>query len=141
MPHNREMLGSPDQWLKRAKSNLAIAKQPRTDDIYLEDYCFELQQAAEKAIKAVLVAKGIKFRFVHDIAELLTLLKERGVTFPDKIEAAAGLTDYSVEARYPGPFEPVTDDEFSEALEIAESVVEWAESLLYSSDTNNSQLS
>ena len=127
MPREIGELGTPEDWLKRAKSNLAIAKQARSEEIYLEDLCFETQQAAEKAIKAVLLSKGIQFRFVHDIAELLTLLEQRGITVSEDIRAAAGLTDYSVESRYPGPFEPVVEDEFAEALKIAEAVVNWAD--------------
>jgi len=115
------------EWLNRAKSNLAIARQPKTDDIYREDLCFEVQQAAEKALKAVLLAKGIKFRFVHDVSELLTTLERNGVTLTDEVRNAAILTDYSVAARYPGPFEPITEEEFMESLRIAEVVVAWAE--------------
>ena len=124
------MPGTPEEWLKKAKSNLAIARQPRTDEIFLEDYCFELQQAAEKALKSILLFRGIRFRFVHDLAELLTLLENDGVDLPEKIRASADLTGYSVEARYPGPFEPVTELEYKEALEIAETVVKWAESAI-----------
>lgn len=127
MPPEVISLGSPEEWLKRAKSNLALAKQPKSEAIYFEDLCFETQQAVEKALKAVLLSKGVKFRFVHDIAELLTLLDENGIEFPETIRAAAALTDYSVEARYPGPFEPVSEDEFKEAVHIAEIVVRWAE--------------
>ncbi len=127
-PRDRENLGRPEEWIKRAKSNLAIARQPATEDIYWEDLCFETQQAAEKAIKAVLLFKNIPFRLVHDLSELLTLLEQRDVHLPDDIKAAAVLTDYSVEARYPGPFEPVTEDEYREALRLAEIVVAWAES-------------
>ncbi len=128
MSHKPSELGSPEDWLKRAKSNLAIAKQPKTEDIFLEDLCFEAQQAAEKAIKAILLSKGIQFRFVHDLAEHLTFLEQNGIHLPEEIRAAAALTDYSVEARYPGPFEPVTEEEFREALLLAEKVVLWAES-------------
>ena len=46
---------------------------------------------------------------------------------PEAVRAAAALTDYSAEARYPGPFEPVTENEFTEALHIAKAVVFWAE--------------
>lgn len=130
MPHDLKELGTPQEWLKRAKSNLALAKQPRTEDIYLEDLCFEIQQAAEKAIKAVLLFNGIQFRFVHDLAELLTLLEQHGIPLPEEIRTAAELTDYAVEARYPSLLEPVTEDEFKEALHIAEAVVAWAESQL-----------
>jgi len=84
------------EWLNRAKSNLAIARQPKTDDIYWEDLCFEAQQAAEKALKAVLLAKGITFRFVHDLSELLTTLERNGVPLTDEVRNAAILTGEAV---------------------------------------------
>jgi len=128
MPHDPSELGTPHDWLRRARSNLARAQQPKPEEVVWEDLCFDVQQAAEKALKAVLLARRIPFRFVHDIAELLTLLERHGVSIPDEIRAAAELTDYAVEARYPGPFEPVTEEEFREALRTAEVVVAWAES-------------
>lgn len=97
-----DSLGSPQEWLKRAKSNLALARQARTEDIYWEDLCFETQQAAEKALKAVLIANGISFRYVHDLAELLTLLENHGIPLPETVRRAASLTDCSVEARILG---------------------------------------
>lgn len=127
MPRDPGQLGTPEEWLKRAKSNLALARQAKSDEIYWEDLCFETQQAAEKALKAVLLAKAIPFRFVHDLAELLTLLEKNGVVLPEEVLNAAVLTDYSVEARYPGPFEPVTEEDFRTALKIGETVVAWAE--------------
>jgi len=130
MPHDPNEVGTPHNWLKRAKSNLIRAKQPKPEEVLWEDLCFDTQQAAEKALKAVLLARGIPFRFVHDIAELLTLLENQGVTLPEEIKVSAELTDYSVESRYPGPFEPVTEEEFQRALKIAEAVVAWAESLI-----------
>lgn len=81
--------GAPQEWLKRAKSNLTLASQPKLEQVYWEDLCFEAQQAAEKAIKAVLVFKGIKLRFVHDIAELLTLLEQNSVPIPETVRGAA----------------------------------------------------
>lgn len=128
MPPDTKDLGTPEEWLKRARSNLAIAKQPKPEDVYWEDLCFEAQQAAEKALKAVLLFKNIQFRFVHDLAELLTLLERNSILFPENIRSAAELTDFSVEARYPGPSETVTEEEFKEAFQIAEAVVAWAES-------------
>lgn len=45
-------------WLKRVKSNLALAKTVIKDEyevfggeIFLEELCFELQQCAEKSLK------------------------------------------------------------------------------------------
>jgi len=128
MPRDPNEVGTPHDWLRRPKSNLIRAKQPKPEEVLWEDLCFDTQQAAEKALKAVLLARGIPFRFVHDIAELLTFLENQGVILSEEIKASAELTDYSVESGYPGPFEPVTEEEFNKALKIAETVVVWADS-------------
>jgi HEPN domain-containing protein len=41
----------PREWLNRARSNLRRAAV-RAEGVYLEDLCYDAQQAAEKAIKA-----------------------------------------------------------------------------------------
>ena len=46
-PSERFPPDDPREWLNRARSNLALAKN-RIPDAYLEDLCFEAQQAAEK---------------------------------------------------------------------------------------------
>ena len=57
-PVERFSPDDPREWLNRARSNLAIAKS-RVAGVYLEDLCFEAQQAAEKAIKAVMIVESI----------------------------------------------------------------------------------
>jgi hypothetical protein len=89
--------------------------------------CFDAQQAVEKALKALLLHKKINFRFVHDVAELLTTLDRGGVHIPDEIRDAASLTPYAVETRYPGPFENVSPEELNEAIHTAERVLHWVE--------------
>ena len=61
----------PREWMNRARSNLVRAKD-RVPQAYLEDLCFDARQAAEKAIKAVMIARGIVFPYTHDLARLLT---------------------------------------------------------------------
>ena len=125
MPPDRSKTGSPEDWLKRARSNLARAKLPKLDEALWEDYCFDAQQAAEKALKALLLFNKIPFRFVHDIAELLTLLEQNGFELPEEIRAGAELSEYAVEARYPSPMEPVTEQEYKEAITTSEQIVSW----------------
>jgi HEPN domain-containing protein len=62
----------------------------------LEDLCFNAQQAAEKAIKALLIQRDAGFPYVHDIAALLTVLEQAGQEIPHSIKQAERLT------RYPG---------------------------------------
>lgn len=130
MPPEKPSLGTPRDWLDRARSNLARAGQPKPAEIFWEDLCFDAQQAVEKSLKAVLRARDIPFPFVHNIAALLTLLEKEGIFLPEEIRAAAELTDYAVTARYPGTSEPVSEEEFQQALQTAAAVFCWAEKLV-----------
>jgi hypothetical protein len=56
----------------------------------------------------------------------LTLLDASGLDVPAEIRAADTLTQYAVEARYPGSPEQVTPQEHAEAVAHAEAVVGWA---------------
>ena len=125
-PGERYSPDDPKEWLNRARSNLAIAKS-RVPGAYMEDLCFEAQQAAEKAIKARLIVLGIDFPYVHDLAHLLSLLDETGESVPESVRKASTLTPYAVFTRYPAPARPVTLDEYIAAVGIAEAVIQWAE--------------
>jgi hypothetical protein len=52
-------------WLNRARSNLVRARTV-LPAVYLEDLCFDAQQAVEKAIKVVPIARGVDFPLSHD---------------------------------------------------------------------------
>ncbi|MDY7079442.1 MAG: HEPN domain-containing protein [Chloroflexota bacterium] len=121
----------PREWLNRARSNLAKATSAfEAPQIYLEDLCFDAQQAAEKAIKAVLIHLDVRFPYVHDLAQLLALVEQTGQSVPESIRRAASLSDYAVETRYPGLAEPVIGQEYDEAVAIAEEVVRWAQGII-----------
>jgi len=119
----------PHEWLNRARSNLAQSKL-RAPEVYLEDLCFNAQQAAEKAIKALLIKLGIRFPYTHDMTELLTLLEQAEQIIPEEIKRAGALSDYAVESRYPGLAEPVTEEEYQETVNTAEQVVHWVERII-----------
>ncbi len=125
-PHERFAPDDPREWLNRARSNLSKAAN-RGPGVYLEDLCFDAQQAAEKAVKAVLLAHRIDFPYVHDMGLLLTLLQDHGETVPEAIRQAERLNPYATTARYPAIAEPVSEPEYANALGIAETVVRWAE--------------
>ena len=130
MPQSRIAPGTPQEWLVRAKSNLAVARGEKTEEIFWEDLCFNAQQAAEKAIKAVFQKEGILFRYVHDLEELITTLEKNGVVIPATVKEAETLTQYALETRYPGDSEAVDEEEYRHALSLAETVVRWAEEML-----------
>ena len=116
----------PREWLNRAKSNLLLAKHVK-EGVYLEDLCFGAQQAAEKAAKALLIHREVEYPYVHDLAELLTLLQQAGLNVPESVKQSSKLTRYAIVTRYPGTLGPVTEEEYEEAISTAEEVVQWVE--------------
>lgn len=125
----------PREWLNRAYSNLTMAKRD-VEGVYLEDLCFLTQQAAEKAIKALLIKRGVEFPYVHDLAQLLTLLERAGQEIPEPVREAEKLTRFAVLTRYPGLMSPIKPEEYKQAMVVAKQVVQWAKSLI-SCDTDN----
>ncbi len=116
----------PREWLNRARSDLALAKR-RGEDVYLEDLCFHAQQAAEKAIKAVLIHEGVEFPYIHDIGRLLHMVAQADVAVPTEVWKGETLTHFAVVTRYPGAGRPPSNPDHRKALGSAQAVVAWAE--------------
>ena len=110
-------------WLQRARSNLLLAQKGQRTGVMLEDLCFNAQQAAEKALKAVCLLKQQDFPKAHSITRLLDILEGAQVEIPEQIRAADLRTQYAVETRYPGPVEEITTEEYKEAIAFAAKVV------------------
>lgn len=96
--------------------------------VLLEDACFHAQQCAEKALKALLLRLDIAFPRTHAIEMLLDLLKAYGLVAPTSVDEAYRLSQYAMQTRYPGEWEPVTADEAKWAVERAALVLSWVES-------------
>lgn len=125
---NREIILN---WLKRARSNLERAKSGKVSQgILYEDLCFDAQQAVEKSLKAILIKLSKSFPKTHSIGILLKLIEEAGVEIPENINQAKLLTVYAVDARYPGDYEPVSKEEYNEALKIAEDIFKWLDNII-----------
>lgn len=118
----------PREWMNRAYSNLAIAKNRPDSSVYPEDLCFNAQQAAEKALKAVCILHHIEYPYVHDLAALITILMKSGIPVPDSVKEAAKLTRFAITTRYPHFLSPIQEPEYQRAVAIAERVITWCES-------------
>ena len=123
--------GSPADWLRHAHSDLALAQSSVHPDVLYETLCFHAQQAAEKSLKAVLIARGIVPPRSHNIRTLLDLLEDN-ILIPDALAEVAVLTDYAVMSRYPAWSEPVGVEDWREAVRLAEYAMMWAEEQLKS---------
>lgn len=94
------------------------------------DLCFDAQQAAEKAVKAVFIKRGETFPYSHDLNKLLRLLEKNGLKIPQYVNEAKELTQYAHLTRYPSLADPVTPRQHRRAVRIATAVLRWAERLV-----------
>jgi HEPN domain-containing protein len=75
---------------------LADADPPMDD----ETVGLHLQQAVEKAAKALLTWKRAKYPFTHDIDALLRMLPAKGCPVPERFAELDTLTLFATQARY-----------------------------------------
>jgi HEPN domain-containing protein len=98
---------------------------------------FHAQQAVEKALKAVLSQRGVEYPYTHNLAALVHLLNEAGLSTPQDAAEFARLTPFGAPLRYEAPV-TATPAEMPDRRWLQETVrrtLEWAEVLLGESGT------
>ena len=103
-------------WIRKADSDL-LALEASLNVGALDAACFHAQQAAEKYLKAYLVAKGIEFPLTHNLSKLIGLSTTVDASFRSLMSIAEPLTPYAVEMRYDSDFWP--DDKVAEEARTA----------------------
>ena len=114
------------EWVRYATSDLLIAETPPPSGVLLEHLCFHAQQATEKALKAVLVARGVVPPKTHDIAALVEQVAQNGTVLPGELMPITELTAFAVLSRYSADFGELDDDEWARNVALARAAVEWA---------------
>jgi HEPN domain-containing protein len=112
----------PREWLNRAGCNFFLAKT-KTPRVYNEELCFNLHETAQKALKAVILART---QTVPETRNLETLLTQLGDDAAALAAAATLLAPYEKGAEYPNNNPPISDDEYEAAMEAAHAILEWA---------------
>jgi HEPN domain-containing protein len=111
------------RWVEKAESDFLSAEYILSleDDRLTDTVCFHTQQCAEKYFKAFLISCGIAFPKTHDLVVLFNMLgKESNLRL--HVDDFQPLNRYSMEARYPGDWNPIGIDEAKEALKMARGV-------------------
>ncbi|MDC7235235.1 MAG: HEPN domain-containing protein [Spirochaetales bacterium] len=111
-------------WLDRAESSYKLGVVEKEDGIFYEDLCFQLQQACEKALKAVLIHFDIEPPKTHSFGILLQKIESK-IEVPLNVKDVITLNSYAVQTRYPGDYVPVDEVEYLEIKEITEMVLDW----------------
>ncbi len=121
------------KWLEFAETDYSVAKY-LNNNYYpkpLEIICYHCQQAAEKAIKAVILTYGAQGGMPkkHNLSLLLEQIKNV-VEIPERYyEYADVLTPYGIVARYPNELY-LEEYNAVKALQCAEEILKWAENVL-----------
>ena len=110
-------------WLAKAATDLLVCEQLLGQGaVFSEAVAFHAQQAAEKSLKALLVARQVEFPKTHDIERLLELVALGDGPLAEALADAAELTPYGVEYRYPGEYAPVSADAANTCVSLARQV-------------------
>jgi HEPN domain-containing protein len=120
MTERHDLTAEVRGWVEKAEHDFRNAEYVLTmeDDCPLDTVCFHCQQCAEKYLKALLTYGGIAFPRTHDLV-LLYNLSSRRFQLGLGIERIQPLNRYSIEARYPGGWDPIDRAEAQEAMEMA----------------------
>ena len=127
------MLPEVKEWLEFAKMDLDAAKH-LNDTFYpkpLQIICYHCQQAAEKAVKALIIKTGCQGGMPknHDISFLLGQIRNM-IDVPDEYyDYADTLTPYGVAVRYPNELF-LEERHVRDAIIYADKMLSWAESLV-----------
>jgi HEPN domain-containing protein len=111
------------RWWSFALEDLEAARAMHTNDFGVpRQVCWLAQQAAEKALKSVLVSQRTHFPRTHDLDLLRNLLPAEWQK-DSAVSDLAELSQWAVESRYPGDWPIVTVDDARRAIEAATAIM------------------
>ncbi len=76
------------------------------------------------------MAKNIPYRRTHDLRELIDLIRDNDIEFPESLMEIRTLSPFAVEFRY--DYIPLEEEEFNrqKALEMVQQLRKWVENTL-----------
>lgn len=120
------------EWIEKADDDMGYAKASLEEELKFFDLiCFHFQQAAEKYLKAYIIARGFPFKKIHELPVLLDICKKADRSFTELAEECNFLTDFYVESRYPVFWPKKVDKKIaSEAYEAAKKIEDFVKEKL-----------
>ena len=107
-------------WLKKAGRDLVMAKRALDGpEPFYDHACFHAQQAAEKALKCLIVSHSLQVKRTHDLVALIRSAPPLMRLFVGEQEAAAELSKHAITPRYPSFLSDETLEDAQQALLIA----------------------
>ena len=124
------------RWFRQAQIDLEVVRTLLSSQHYAAA-CFHSQQAAEKALKAVLYSQGARVVLGHAVRSLVRQCEAHDPAFASVLSYAALLDQFYIPTRYPNglpspavPSETYAEAQAEAAHEAAERVLHIAEAFL-----------
>ena len=114
------------EWIEKAEEDYGFACASIEGTNYFAQVCFHFQQAAEKYLKACIVAHRLEFRAVHNLLELLEICRQKAPGIQELKEACRFLNPFYIDTRYPVHWPAQYDKNTAiEAKQMAEKIRNW----------------
>lgn len=111
------------RWLREADEELAVARALREHrDLPHRAACLHAHLSAEKAIKGVLIERGVELRRTHDLFLLVELLPDVDASAVDEGDLEL-LNPWAIAGRYPADVGDITAQRTEAVLAAAARVV------------------
>jgi HEPN domain-containing protein len=119
------------EWFAKADEDYRYAKASLDEGFaFYDQICFHLHQAAEKYLKAYIVAKELEFRKVHDLTKLLQICEVHDNAFEDLRDEVRELNPFYIETRYPGFINTTDKAQTEKAISMVEKIADLIKSKL-----------
>lgn len=103
-------------WIRAAERDLASARQLLQGSIF-EGVAFHCQQAAEKLLKGLVLARGGGSQRTHSCVRLVRALEKLGLQIPPDVATACRKLDpHYVDARYPNGVGGAPEEFYDETI-------------------------
>lgn len=121
---NPELVGEVRRWHRFAREDIKEAeRQMQAVETVPRHPAWLAQQAAEKALRTVLVFEQIEFPFTYNLDVLHQRIPETWETKAVQADLDR-LTEYAVDVRYPGNWPDLTRDDAQRAVQDARRLVD-----------------
>jgi HEPN domain-containing protein len=89
------------EWVNKADEDFGFAVSVIEISPYYSQICFHFHQAAEKYLKAHIIAYDLEFQKIHDLPILLKICSEKDPELKILLDDCKLLNRYYIDTRYP----------------------------------------
>jgi len=107
------------EWLNKADEDFGFADSVMKESLYFAQICFHFHQAAEKYLKAYIIAHDLEFQKIHDLPILLKICMQQDPGLQIILDHCKFLNRYYIDTRYPVHWPTSYDKEETQKAKLA----------------------